>query len=67
MPWEKYRQNMKGLEGGRDCFWVVLALVLDLGASVGFGGLALKGKDIVAEKWLFRGPSQPSMEYIWEI
>lgn len=41
---------MKGLEGGRDCFWVVLALVLDLGASVGFGGLVLKGKDIVAEK-----------------
>lgn len=47
---------MKGLGGGSDCFWVVLAFVLDLGASVGFEGLALKGKDIVAGKMTVQRP-----------
>lgn len=66
---------MREFGGGSNCFCVAWALVLDLRTSVGFGPLALKGKDIglwlskerilQLRKWLLRGSSQQSNESTW--
>ena len=52
---------MREFGGGSNCFWVAWALVLDLRTSVGFGPLALKGKDIAAEKMAV-GTLQPAKQ-----
>ena len=44
---------MKGFGRGSERFW---ALSLDLGASVGFGPLALWGEHIAAEKMAVQRP-----------
>lgn len=44
---------MKGFGRGSECFW---ALSPDLGASVGFGALALRGEDVAAQKTAVQGP-----------
>ena len=55
------QMKYEGIGGGSSCFWVAWALVLALRTSVGFGPLALKGKDIAAEKMAV-GRLQPAKQ-----